>query len=675
MMHLRQPIILPANRPLTVLIQARFSSEEQRQASIDDQIASCQSFLATCLPKGHDPSQVKFDFIREPEISGELASRPGINEVWAGIAARRWDLIIAEESSRLYRHHTKAGELFESAVDADIRIICPSDYIDTADDDWPDRLNLCQMQHARSNFYTRLRIRRAHDGLWAIGAAVGNTVIGYKRRSTVPSTEKEPARGPFYDEINEATATVIREVFERIANGEPSWAVAQWLDSIAFAKASWARQAKWTAANVNAIIRRTIFRGFETNRKKTAKRKLRTGKSEQVWNDEDKIQTRVSEHLRIVPDWLWHRANEVVDDRRVFKQPIRGAGHPLRGTTRDRKGLFSQILVCGICGAPMYSFGAKDGSYRCADSAKGKCWNRVYCMRERMQPELLATVVDAVLSLDGARAALLARVAQLHKQGGPSAAELKALEKEQRKLEAAIERLGAAIEGGEGAVASLSTRLAVREKDLAVVRSRFEELSKRAGRDEKLPGPAELLRHLESVKDGLGSNDGRAAVILRSLLDGPIRVVPFMRIDRKKVVPKLEFTLKLVGALPPAMAVALHNDGGDDGNAEAAVGAATVLRRSFCLNVFFQPHLVRHAGLILEQRRQGMMFKTIAAELGMTKFHMENAAKIVKLMEEQGLTDPYIRLTDKPDKVSLWCSRHWLKAGDRKCGGKRRKGA
>ncbi len=40
MMHLRQPIILPANRPLTVLIQARFSSEEQRQASIDDQIAS-----------------------------------------------------------------------------------------------------------------------------------------------------------------------------------------------------------------------------------------------------------------------------------------------------------------------------------------------------------------------------------------------------------------------------------------------------------------------------------------------------------------------------------------------------------------------------------------------------------------------------------------------------------
>jgi hypothetical protein len=674
MMHLRQPILL-AFEPFKVLIQARFSSEEQRASSIDDQITSCRTFLNGCLPKGHDPSQVRYDIIREPEISGEIADRPGINEVWAGIAAKRWDLIIAEESSRLYRHHTKAGELFESAVDAGIRIICPSDYIDTADDDWPDRLHMCQMQHARSNFYTRLRIRRAHDGLWAIGAAVGSTVVGYKRRPTVPSTETEPAKGPFFDERDPEKVPVIYEIFERIANGEPAWAVAEWLDSIKFAKASWATQPKWTTGNVNVIIRRTNYRGFETNRKKVSKRKLRTGKSQQVWNDEDKIQTRVSEHLRIVPDWLWYKANDVVDKRRVFQAPGRGAGHPLRGTTRDRKGLFSKVLVCGICGEPMYSYGAKDGSFRCSASAKGKCWNRVYCMRERMQPAVLATVVDAVLSLDGARGALLDRVAQLHQQGGPAAAELKSLEKEQRKLEAAVERLGVAIEGGEGAVASLSTRLAAREKDLAVVRSRLAELSRRAGRDEKLPGPAELLRHLESVKAGLGSDEGRAAVILRSLLDGPIRVVPFMRIDGKKVVPRLEFTLKLVGALPSAMAGALQGDAGGSGDAGPAATAGSVLTRSFYLDVAFQPQLVRHATLILEQKRLGKTLKATAKELGMSEYNMDNAARIVKLMEEQGLTDPYIRLTDKPEKVSRWCSRHWLKAGGRKGGGRRRKGA
>jgi site-specific DNA recombinase len=675
MMHLRQPIVIPAGRPLRALIHARFSTEEQRPTSIDDQIASCRRFLDANLPKGTKPSQLAIDYVKEPEVSGEIADRPGINQVWTGIEAKQWDLIVAEESSRLYRHHTKAGELFESAVDAGVRVICPSDYIDTADEDWPDRLHMCQMQHSRSNFYVRKRIERALEGLWARGAAVGNTVVGYKRRPTVPSTETEPAKGPFYDEIDPEKVPVILEIFERIANGEPAWAVAEWLDSIKFAKASWATQPKWTTGNVNVIIRRTIYRGFETNRKKVAKRKLRTGKSQQVWNDEDKIQTRVSEHLRIVPDWLWYKANDVVDKRRVFQAPGRGAGHPLRGTTRDRKGLFSKVLVCGICGEPMYSYGAKDGSFRCSASAKGKCWNRVYCMRERMQPAVLATVVDAVLSLDGARGALLDRVAQLHQQGGPAAAELKALEKEQRKLEAAIERLGVAIEGGHGAVTSLSARLADREKDLAVVRSRLEELSRRAGRDEKLPGPAELLRHLESVKAGLGSDEGRAAVILRSLLDGPIRVVPFMRIDGKKVVPRLEFTLKLVNALPSAMAGVLQGDAGGSGDAGPAATAGSVPTRSFFLDVAFQPQLVRHATLILEQKRLGKTLKATAKELGMSEYNMDNAARIVKLMEEQGLTDPYIRLTDKPDKVSKWCSRHWRKTGQSKRGGRRRKGA
>jgi hypothetical protein len=141
MMHLRQPILLPKEEPLRALIHARFSTEEQRQSSIDDQVASCRTFLESNLPKGWKPEQVEIDVIAEPEVSGEIADRPGINQVWAGIEAKRWHLIIAEESSRLYRHHTKAGELFESAVDADVRVICTSDYIDTADDDWPDRLH------------------------------------------------------------------------------------------------------------------------------------------------------------------------------------------------------------------------------------------------------------------------------------------------------------------------------------------------------------------------------------------------------------------------------------------------------------------------------------------------------------------------------------------------------
>jgi DNA invertase Pin-like site-specific DNA recombinase len=671
MMHLRQPLVIPKERPLRVLLHARFSTEEQRQTSIDDQVAACRTFLQESLPKGTAPSKFVIDVITEPETSGEIADRPGINQVWAGIEAKRWDVIIAEESSRLYRHHTKAGELFESAVDAGVRIICPSDVLDTADDDWPDRLHMCQMQHARSNFYTRLRIRRAHDGLWARGAAVGNTVIGYKRRPTVPATDTEPAKGPFYDEIHEEKAAVIREVFERIAAGETAAEVAEWLDSIKFAKAKWSRQAKWTTYNVNSIIRRTIYRGFETNRKKVAKRKLRSGKSECVWNDEDKIQTRESPHLRIVSDALWYRANEVVDGRRVFKEPVRGAGHPLRGTTRQRRGLLSGVFVCGICGEPMYSHGKKDGVFRCAGASKGKCWNRVYCMRERVFPAVLEAVVNEVLSLDGVRSAVLARVRELHETGGSVATELKRLDKDEKRLVAAIERLAAAVEGGDGAIASLTSRLTERERELAMVRARRDEVREQAGRKGKLPTAAKLLEHLEAVKGQLLGDEARAAVILRQLLDGPIRVIPYMRIDGKRVVPRLEFTLNLVGALPPPVAgpLALAEQGGEG----VEPGSPTTLKRTLLVNAFAEPDLVRHARLIVARRLEGKTYKEIAKECDLTKYHMENCARITRLMEDAGLPEPYRRLTEKPDHVPQWCSKHWLKAGHRKGGGKRRK--
>ena len=669
MMHLRQPIQLPKGRELRVLIHARFSTEEQRQSSIDDQIASCRAFLDASLPKGTKASQVKIDIINEPEVSGEIADRPGINEVWTAIESKRVDLIVAEESSRLYRHPTKAGELFEAAVDAGVRIICMSDYIDTADEDWPDRLHFAQSHHSRANFYTRRRISRAHDGLWARGAAVGNTVIGYRRRPTTPATETEPAKGPFYDEIDPEKAPIIREVFERIAAGETSAEVGEWLDSIKFAKASWARQAKWTAANVNAIIRRTIYRGFETNRVKVSKRKLRTGKSECVWNDEDKIQTRESPHLRIVSDHLWYKANELVDRRRVFKEPIRGAGHPLRGTTRQRRGLLAGVFACGCCGSPMYSYGKQDGHFRCSSAVSGVCWYHGYCMRERAFPVVLEAVVNEVLSLEGVRDAVLARVRELHEQGGSVAAELKKLDKEEKKLVSAIERLSAAVESGDGALASLTSRLADRERELAIVRSRRREVEDQASKKEKLPSAAKLLEHLEAVKGQLLGEENRAAVILRQLLDGPIRVIPYMRIDGKRVVPRLEFTINLVAALPPAVAAPLRQAAGDDVEDQPVV----MLKRTLMVNAFDEPQLVKHARVIVEGRLKGKTYKEIAKELDLTEYNMENCAAITRLMEAAGLPEPYRRLTEKPDYVPQWCSKHWLKAGDRKGGGKRRR--
>jgi hypothetical protein len=275
-------------------------------------------------------------------------------------------------------------------------------------------------------------------------------------------------------------------------------------------------------------------------------------------------------------------------------------------------------------------------------------------------------VANEVLSLDGVRDAVLARVRELHATGGSVTAELKSIDREEKKLLAAIERLSTAIESGDGTLASLTSRLKDRERDLAIVRSRRQELEGQMGRKAPLPTAAKLLEHLEAVKGQLLGDEARAAVILRQLLAGPIRVIPYMRIDGKRVVPRLELELNLVAAVPPGVADVLRRA------EQGAVELPAMFKKTLLVNVFHEPDLVRHARVIVERRLQGETFKQIAKDLDLTEYHMENCAKIVKLMEAAGLSEPYSRLTEKPDHVPQWCSKHWLKAGHRKTGGRRR---
>ncbi|MEI6636676.1 MAG: hypothetical protein WCO99_08925 [Planctomycetota bacterium] len=112
---------------------------------------------------------------------------------------------------------------------------------------------------------------------------------------------------------------------------------------------------------MTSLLRRPIYRGEEVFRTKFSKRELRTGRSKLVWNTADGVLTRKSEHLRMVSDWLWYRANAVIDRRCTRLHPPRGPEHPLAGKPRDSRKLLSTLFVCGICGGLMHAEGRNEG--------------------------------------------------------------------------------------------------------------------------------------------------------------------------------------------------------------------------------------------------------------------------------------------------------------------------
>ncbi len=644
MMHLRQPIVLALGRPLKVLIQARYSTEEQRQTSTEDQIANCRRFLADNLPRDIDPDRLAIEVIGEREISGERMSRPGINEVWAGIESKRWDLIIAEESSRLYRHMTFAGQLFNTAVDAGIRILCPTDYIDTADEDWPERLNSSQSQHSRANYYNRTRIKRAHQGLWDRGAAIGALKVGYRRRPSKPATESAPAEGPHYDEPDADQVPVVCEVFDRVAGDEPLWAVAEWLTSIGFSKGSHGQKPEWSSTNVIELIRRPDYRGEQTFRKRISKQQLTTGRSKLVRNSADAVLTRQAPHLRIVSDHVWYEANAAIDRRRTRLAGPTGSDHPLSGKARDSRGLLATLFVCGICGGPMHAEGRHEGGYRCARAKNYECWNRTTCLREQAHEAVIAAVAQEVMGLADCREQLVARVLELHASGGDHAASQRALQSEESKLSGSIANLCLAIEKSGDGIDALVERLASRERDLKVVRSRLAELASQTHDRKPPPTAADILRHLESLQAGLVARDSRASVILRQLLVGPIRAIPHRQFDSNKVVLRAEFEIVLSQSLPAMVATAI------EGAADAALSDLRLVR----VDVFTPSALAAHAVEAHELAETGLSLAKVGAALGVSKRQAHLCSQLGAKMTAAGVADPFVRLTERPEKVSRW---------------------
>ena len=695
MMRLRQPIAVPADRPLRVVIHARFSTEEQRQSSLDDQVASCRRFIEQNLPPGVGLDRLGITVVQEPEISGELRDRPGIDEIKKAIDERRIDLLIAEESSRLYRHMTFSGMLFNAAVDAGIRILCPTDYIDTADDDWPERLQMSQSQHSRANHFTRARIKRAQLGLWERGAAVSAVKPGYRRRPSVAATAMQPAQGPFFDDVDEPQAVVIREVFERVARGEPTWAVADWLTSIRFPKATNSLKPAWSVRNLIDLVRRPDYRGEQVYRRRVSRQQLSTGRSRIVRNAAEDVLTRQMPQLRIVSDHLWHAANEAIDRRRTRATGPTGEDHPLSGRPRrDSRHLLSTLFVCGICGAPMHAGGRHEGGYWCSAATRHECWNRTTCVREQAHAAVIGAVVREVAALAEFRDQIVARVLELHAAGGDVAAARRAINAEEASIVASLANIATAIELGGQGVATLVERLRLREQDLRLVRSRREELVAREGQRRPPPTATEILAHLESLEAGLVAGNPRAPVILRQLLRGPIRAVPHRQFGSDKVVLRAEFEIVLGRSLPDTVADVIANaetgtetgpeagtetdteagaEAGASPEAVAATGqalpaAGTAIAglpvgvRRIVVDLFEPSGIVRHAAEAHELVETGIPLVRVGEVLGVSKRLAHLCSQLGAAMAEAGVTDPFERLTERPERVSRWHRRR--QAGD-----------
>lgn len=636
---LRTPLQNPRGRKAKYLIYARFSRDEQDASSIPDQAAYCKNFL---LGEGVDG--IEFEVLSDEATSGELASRPGIDEVRAGIRQRRWDLIISEDSSRLYRHETACMDLIEAACDEDIRVICINDRVDTAEEDWSEKLHEAQKHHTKSNQYTSSRIKRRHSALWEMGAAIGLPRPGYRRRCTIPATERQSQKGPFFDEIDLQWKPIIVEMFERMASGECPTHVAAWLNTTGLPKTRNATTVEWSDGNVKSLIRNPIYRGVEKFRQTITRKKRKSGRRTPERNEPRKVLVRNMPHLRMVADWLWNQANAAIDERDHNPQPRRGRENPLFGIPRDSRGPLSKLFVC-VCGARMERIGPN--GYRCAAANYkcGRCWMKATAKIERVHAAVRNAIIDRLTRLEAEVEQVLDALKSLCGGNLERDDERAVLQQEETQHERALQNLRRLAESADESPESVLGWITERQRNLDRVRADLERLSTEQS-SVQVPTSTQILARIEELKRAIQSMNRESCAHLKLLVQ-KIVAVPFQQVGSDKVVLRARFEVTLFGLLPPRLGLFLRGLRPE----HLPPGFAPTFH---CVDLFEPSAGPRYAKDAVALADQGLGPAAIGRALGISKRNASIARDFGLHMRSQGVTDPFEELTAPPSRASRW---------------------
>jgi site-specific DNA recombinase len=368
-------------------LYARFSSDRQKDRSIDDQIALCRDL---CAREG----MAVISTFEDRAISGAGAiNRPGFQALMRAAEARLFDVIVAEDMDRLFRDqadyhttrkhldhlgiaiHTASGKV--GKLDGALRALMSEMYIE----------NLV------------LHTRRGLEGVIRDGRHAGGRAYGYR---AVPGKPGEL-------EVVEDEAEIVRQIFARYIAGETPRQIAHDLNKRSVRPP---RGRLWNGSTINGhaargggMILNDLYAGRIVWNKVRMIKDPVTRKRLSRPNPKDQYKIVEAPHLRIVDDETFKAAQVIKSDRRHDASPstVQKARAPKR--------VFSGLIKCGCCGGGMSSNGADRKGVRLQCSSykeSGSCSNsrRVYLddiealaikgLRQHLvHPEVITEFVDA----------------------------------------------------------------------------------------------------------------------------------------------------------------------------------------------------------------------------------------------------------------------------------------
>ena len=189
---------------------ARFSSDLQRQTSVDDQVRECRDY-ATRLGFRWQPDQVYTD----KGISGtSIDGRPGIQKLLAASkqSPRPFDVLLVDDSSRIARDLPDALRTLQNLQFVGVRVIYISQAIDSNSDQAEMMVAVNGLIDSSYIKGMTAKIKRGLRGQLERGFATGAITYGYDT-FPVPDVNRTGETVGCRIAINEDEAAIVRQIF------------------------------------------------------------------------------------------------------------------------------------------------------------------------------------------------------------------------------------------------------------------------------------------------------------------------------------------------------------------------------------------------------------------------------------------------------------------------------
>jgi site-specific DNA recombinase len=402
--HIPQPSVRAA-------IYARYSSDLQRPASIEDQTRNCR------VGAEANGWTVLEDFVRadSAQSGAALLGRHSLNSLIADAKKhpRPIDCVLMDDTSRLGRNLADVLRVSDILKHYGVFLFFVSQKLDSRETNFRQLLTMNGMMDEQLLSGLSDKVHRGQEGRVLNGFHTGGTRRGRYGRPAVIGVRRE---------IVEEESSVVRRIFESYANGYSLSRIAKMLNSegIPSQKRSYKGFPRaWYPTGIREMLHNEQYRGVQIWNRTHRVRNPETGRREKRRRPESDWVRKELPEQRIISEELWtrvHRQLALMNE----KWGIKKMGGYYR-TGESSKYLFSGLLVCGLCGGRMTIIGSEKGGrrarYGCfAHRYLGLCANALCIGREILEEQLIERITNRLRRPDMLERALRGFQEELRKR-------------------------------------------------------------------------------------------------------------------------------------------------------------------------------------------------------------------------------------------------------------------